>query len=174
MHPQSGHLFLPSSHPSSLQIYSPTSSSLVTEVEVSPSNRVSRPHEKPLEPCRVDQIAISACGRWLATVDLRDGSDEGFGLEVYLKLWGWYESENRWDLNTKVDRPHGNHKVHSISFSPSAQNEMGTLLVSTGGDGNTKTWATKVHTEKNEESESELAIFIISIQLKHLRKYAGS
>jgi len=128
---------------------------LIAELEISPSNRVSRPYEKPLEPCRVDQIAISQCGRWLATVDIRDGSDEGFGIEVYLKLWRWYEEENRWDLNTKIDRPHGNHKLHSIAFCPVAQNETDTLLVSTGGDGNTKTWAMKVQFEKNEDATSQ-------------------
>lgn len=133
---------------------------MIAELEVSPSNRVSRPYEKPLEPCRVDQFAISQCGRWLATVDIRDGSDEGFGLEVYLKLWRWYEAENRWDLNTKIDRPHGNHKLHSIAFCPVAQNETDTLLVSTGGDGHTKTWAIKVQVEKNEDATGQLKLWI--------------
>ncbi|KAG2155572.1 WD40-repeat-containing domain protein [Suillus clintonianus] len=59
VHPLSSTLVLPSSHPSSLQTYSPSSSMLVAELEVSPSNRVSRQEDKMLEPSRVERVGTS-------------------------------------------------------------------------------------------------------------------
>ncbi|PVG01982.1 WD40 repeat-like protein [Serendipita vermifera] len=152
IHPRSHHVILPSSHPSCLQIFSPKTSTLVSELEVSPSNRVSRPFKKPIKPCRVDQVAISQAGEWLATVDMRDGSSEGFGLEIYLKFWFWDEMTKTWHLNTKIDSPHGANKVHSLAFSPTSLKTEGVLLVSTGDDGNTKTWCMRVSSQKGDES----------------------
>ena len=150
MQPKSRTLILPSSHPSSIQIYSPSAASLIAELEVSPSNRVSRPFQKRLNPSRVDLIAISDCGTWLATIDMRDGSDESIGLDVFLKVWQRNESEKTWDLNTKVDRPHGSNKVHSIAFS-STPHGSGPLLASTGGDANVRTWNLRQQPDKDSE-----------------------
>jgi NET1-associated nuclear protein 1 (U3 small nucleolar RNA-associated protein 17) len=113
---------------------------------------VSRPFKKPIKPCHVDQIAISNSGEWLATVDMRDGFSEGFGLECYLKFWLWDEMANTWHLNTKIDSPHGNHKVNSLAFNPASFETGDVLLVSTGDDGNTKTWCTRLSSQKSDES----------------------
>ncbi|KAG2335763.1 hypothetical protein BDR05DRAFT_279885 [Suillus weaverae] len=59
VHSLSSTLVLPSSHPSSLQTYSPLSSMLVAELEVSPSNRVSKQEDKMLEPSRVERVGTS-------------------------------------------------------------------------------------------------------------------
>lgn len=150
MQPKSQNLILPSSHPSSIQIYSPSAASLIAELEVSPSNRVSRPFQKRLNPSRVDLIAISDCGTWLATIDMRDGSDEGMGLNVFLKIWQGDELEKTWDLNTKIDRPHGSSKVQSIAFS-SSNHVSGPLLASTGDDANVRTWNLRRQTDKDSE-----------------------
>lgn len=136
-HTPTSTLVLPSSHPSSLQIYSPSSSKLISELEVSPSNRVSRRDEKSLEPSRVNQAIISASGDWMATVDIRDG-DETFRGEVYLKFWRWDSKSEHWELNTRVDRPHGAHNVTYMAFSPRSN-----YLVTTGADGLIKTWRTQ-------------------------------
>ncbi|KAG8822073.1 hypothetical protein FRC19_006752 [Serendipita sp. 401] len=149
MHPRSRNLFLPSSHPSSLQVYSPSSSSLLLELEVSPSNRVSRPYAKPLEPCRVSLIAVSECGRWLGTIDSRDGSAEGFGLETCLRIWHWDETDQLWSLNTRVDQPHGSHPVNSLAFSPAAP-DQDLMLASTGDDNHIKTWCLRTTPRKDE------------------------
>lgn len=157
MHPQTRHLVLPSSHPSSIQIYSLQTSSLVSELEVAPSNRVSRPFDKPLVPSRVVHIALSDCGGWLATVDMRDDSNEGFGKEIFLKIWEWDATNNTWDLNTKIDSPHGDHSVNSLSFSPSSRIEQREpLLVSTGDDLNVKTWMVRVSSDKKAEVTSNV------------------
>ncbi|KAG8810619.1 hypothetical protein FRC17_002857 [Serendipita sp. 399] len=151
MHAKSRNLFLPSSHPSSLQIYSPVTSSLLLELEVSPSNRISRPYAKPLEPCRVNIIAISDCGNWLGTIDSRDGSAEGFGLEVCLRIWHWEESDQLWDLNTRIDQPHGNYAVNSLSFNPAASGQD-LMLASTGDDNQIKTWCIRTTQTKDEHT----------------------
>jgi len=146
VHSLSSTLILPSSHPSSLQTYSPSSSKLLSELEVSPSNRVSRRDEKMLEPSRVEQAVVSSSGEWLATIDSREG-DEFFRGEVYLKLWRWESSVGLWTLNTRIDRPHGLTEVTSIAFSPN-DTFGGTFLVTSGKDGYLKSWRIRSVTDK--------------------------
>ncbi|KAH8997368.1 WD40 repeat-like protein [Lactarius akahatsu] len=137
VHTLSSTLILPSSHPSSLQTYSPSSSKLISELEVSPSNRVSRRDEKMLEPSRVQQAVISSSGEWLATID----------SQVYLKVWRWESSVGLWALNTRIDRPHGLAEVTSIAFSPN-DTFGGTFLVTSGKDGHLKSWRIRSVTDK--------------------------
>ncbi|KAH9065814.1 WD40 repeat-like protein [Lactarius vividus] len=146
VHTLSSTLILPSSHPSSLQTYSPSSSKLISELEVSPSNRVSRRDEKMLEPSRVEQAVVSSSGEWLATIDSREG-DEFFRGEVYLKVWRWENSVGLWALNTRIDRPHGLAEVTSIAFSPN-DTFGGTFLVTSGKDGHLKSWRIRSVTDK--------------------------
>ncbi|KAJ6621208.1 WD40 repeat-like protein [Mycena sp. CBHHK59/15] len=144
-------LILPSSHPSSLQIYSPISSTLMSELEVSPSNRVSRRDEKPIEPCRVERITISSCGEWMTTIDTREG-DEGSHGESYLKIWWWDPKAGHWILNTRVDRPHGLEKVTDVAFSPASKGHP-VFLVTAGADCNVRTW--RIRAAKNKTGPSE-------------------
>ncbi|KAG2076892.1 WD40 repeat-like protein [Suillus decipiens] len=150
VHSLSSTLVLPSSHPSSLQTYSPLSSMLVAELEVSPSNRVSRQEEKMLEPSRVERVVISPSGEWMATIDRREG-DESFRGEIYLKMWWWDKKSAFWILNTRVDRPHGLNKVTSLSFSPSDDIQ----LVTTGEDKNIKTW--RIRSTKDKKGNIEVS-----------------
>jgi NET1-associated nuclear protein 1 (U3 small nucleolar RNA-associated protein 17) len=150
VHSLSSTLVLPSSHPSSLQTYSPSSSMLVAELEVSPSNRVSRQEEKMLEPSRVERVVTSPSGEWMATIDRREG-DESFRGEIYLKIWWWDKKSAFWILNTRVDRPHGLNKVTSISFSPSDDIQ----LVTTGEDRNVKTW--RIRSTKDKKGNVEVS-----------------
>ncbi|KAJ7631055.1 WD40 repeat-like protein [Roridomyces roridus] len=147
VHTLTSTLILPSSHPSSLQIYSPISSTLISELEVSPSNRVSRRDEKPLEPCRVEQAILSPSGDWLATIDAREGDEDLHG-ESYLKIWWWDRKAGFWILNTRVDRPHGLQKVTDVAFSPGSEGHP-LFLATAGGDGNAKTW--RLHVAKDAE-----------------------
>ncbi|KAF8634896.1 hypothetical protein AX15_000644 [Amanita polypyramis BW_CC] len=148
VHTTSLTLILPSSHPSSLQIYSPSSSKLLYELEVTPSNRVSRRDEKSIEPSRVEKIATSLSGEWMATVDVRE-EDGTFHAEIYLKIWWWDRKSGYWILNTRIDRPHGLKRMTDLSFSPSSPS----YLVTTGEDGNVKIWGT--HTAKQRSGEVE-------------------
>lgn len=156
VHSLSCTLILPSSHPSSLQTYSPSSSKLISELEVSPSNRVSRRDEKMLEPSRVQQAIVSSSGEWLATIDSREG-DEFFRGEVYLKVWRWDSSMGLWTLNTRIDRPHGLAQVTSIAFSPN-DTFGGTFLVTSGKDGYLKSWRIRSVMDKTGISDSASSI----------------
>ncbi|KAG6901218.1 hypothetical protein C0995_015206 [Termitomyces sp. Mi166 len=148
VHSLSSTLILPSSHPSSLQLFSPSSSKLIYELEVSPSNRVSRRDEKPIEPSFVEQTSLSPSGDWLATIDARYAHD-GFQNEIYLKLWRWDIKIGRWTLNTRINHPHGAQRVTCISFSTG----LDPLLVTSGEDRAVKTWRLKLVRAKSETVE---------------------
>ena len=148
--PLTSALLLPSSHPSSLQMYSPLSSTFICELEVSPSNRVSRRDDKPIIQSRVEKAVVSASGKWMATIDSRNG-DAGFRAEVYLKFWSWATKERNWVLNTRVDWPHGTHAVTYCSFSPTPDANDRMYLVTTGEDAVIKVWRRR---QKGTDSES--------------------
>lgn len=152
-HQPSETLVLPSSHPSSLQTYSPSTFTLVAELEVSPSNRVSRREEKALEPARVERASISSSGEWMATIDRREG-DESFRGEIYLKFWYWDKKTTFWILNTRIDRPHGLAKITSLSFRPGSEDVQ---VVTTGEDGNVKAWRIRRSKNKKGNEEGELS-----------------
>ncbi|KAK0505679.1 WD40-repeat-containing domain protein [Armillaria luteobubalina] len=146
-HAATSTLILPSSHPSSLQIYSPTSSKFVSELEVSPSNRVARKDEKPLEPAKIERTVISSSGEWMATIDRREGDGHSHG-EIYLKFWWWDRKAGFWILNTRIDRPHGLSRVTDIAFSPSCDSTS-LLLATTGEDNDIKTWSVRTSKDKS-------------------------
>jgi NET1-associated nuclear protein 1 (U3 small nucleolar RNA-associated protein 17) len=106
-----------------------------------------------LEPSRVERAVVSSSGEWLATVDSRQG-DEYFRGEVHLKVWQWESSTGLWTLNTRIDRPHGSARVTSIVFSPS--DSSGNILVTSGEDGNVKSWRIRsVANKKTGTSDGE-------------------
>ncbi|KAJ3503453.1 hypothetical protein NLJ89_g8426 [Agrocybe chaxingu] len=148
--PLTSTFILPSSHASSLQIYSPSSSTLISELEVSPSNRVSRREDKPITPSRVEHAVVSASGLWMATTDRRE-DDAGFRPEVYLKFWAWDKKEENWVLNTRIDRPHGTFKVVDVSFSPIVEGSDLAFLVTTGEDDLIKVWRLWSHKKDSEQ-----------------------
>lgn len=94
IHPPTRSLVLPSSHASTLQFIDPHTSTVLFDLEVAPSNRVSRRDEKDLEPVSVEHVAftdnVDGNNRWMATVEGRDGDEvEGGGLIKTLKTWRW-------------------------------------------------------------------------------------
>lgn len=92
-----------------------------------------------LEPSRVERAVISSSGEWMATVDSREG-DESFRGEVYLKIWWWDRATGFWILNTRIDRPHGLKGITAVAFCPRVKDRGGMILVTTGMDGNIKSW----------------------------------
>ncbi|KAJ6519978.1 WD40 repeat-like protein [Mycena sanguinolenta] len=151
VHTLTSTLILPSSHPASLQIYSPSSSTVVSELEVAPSNRVSRREDKSIEPCRVERATVSTSGDWMATIDTREGDESTHG-ECYLKIWRWDRKAGYWILNTRVDRPHGLGKVVHVAFSPASESHS-VLLSTVGEDRNVKTF--RMQTAKSKSGSSE-------------------
>ncbi|TDL28123.1 WD40 repeat-like protein [Rickenella mellea] len=148
-HPLSSSLILPSSHPSFLQTYSPSTATLLSELEVSPSNRVSRRDEMPIEPSRVERVVICESGEWMATLDRR-GGDDNFSAEMHLKLWHW---QSTWILNSRVDRPHGVKSITAMEFSPCRVDKLGWVLATSGLDGSVKTWSIRAIKSKNGKTD---------------------
>lgn len=98
VHPPTRALVLPSSHSSTLQFVDPFTSAVLFDLEVAPSNRVSRRDEKNLEPVSVERLAFANAtegpNRWMATVEGRKGDEtEGGGLVKNLKFWRWVEDK---------------------------------------------------------------------------------
>jgi NET1-associated nuclear protein 1 (U3 small nucleolar RNA-associated protein 17) len=138
------------------------------ELEISPSNRVSRREDAPVEPSRVTSCVLSATGHWMATIDKRETSADGFRGEVCLKLWWWDMNAGHWILNTRINRPHGLHTVTSLAFDPSLADPHSSQLITTGDDGTVKAWRIRSTTEKDgaieREPSSVLIVFYLLIQ----------
>ncbi|KAH8099362.1 WD40 repeat-like protein [Cristinia sonorae] len=151
VHSLTSTLVLPSSHPSMIQMYSPTIADLISELEVSPSNKISRRDDKQLDPPRVERAVVSENGKWMATVDSRAG-DEAHRGEVYLKLWSWEKKGGYWTLNTRIDRPHGLKNVTAVTFRPPS--EVSSLqLATTGADGAIKIWRLRQVSKEGKNTE---------------------
>jgi NET1-associated nuclear protein 1 (U3 small nucleolar RNA-associated protein 17) len=98
VHPATNALVVPSSHPSTLQFIDPHASSVLFDLEVAPSNRISRRDDKELEPVAVERVAFSPAqdglSVWMATMEGRRGdSAEGGGLVKTLKIWQWVDDK---------------------------------------------------------------------------------
>lgn len=154
VHQPTSTIILPSSHPSFLQMYDPTTASLKAELEVSPSNRVSGREETPLEATRVDLVVLTPTGEWMATSDSRQGDDR-FGSESHLKIWKWMSQTHTWVLNTRIDRPHGNNRLTLMAFSPVIHSQQSLQLVSVGNDGFVKSWRLLVLPRNNAPPEGQ-------------------
>lgn len=152
MHHLTSTIILPSSHPSSIQIFNPSTSTLLSELEVTPSNRVSGREEISLEPSRVEIVVLSSTGEWMATLDTRRG-DDSFRGEAHLKIWQWNSKTKKWTLNTRIDRPHGSKRLTSMAFSPSTHDRHSLQLATIGTDCSVRTWRLRILPRKNASPE---------------------
>lgn len=159
-HTPSSSLVLPSSHPSVIQFYQPSTSSVLFDLEVSPSNQVSKKEDKALEPVRVESVVFCADNgdgviEWMATSETRDGdSDAGGGKARGIKIWQW--ANGTYVLNTHLDRAHGFADITSMTFTtnmtgPSTQKPQ-QLLMTTAEDGSAKIWTIKRGTTISSQS----------------------
>ncbi|PWN46911.1 WD40 repeat-like protein [Violaceomyces palustris] len=162
VHPGTGHLVLASGHASSIQFYDHEKESHVLELEVAPSNRVSRADEAAIEPTRVRMVAFSSAaspttgdkGEWMVTLDSRNNDSQSqVSSESSLKFWRWDPRRRTYALNTRIDKPHGG-ELTSIGFSPVAHEADSYLLVTTGDDGRVKTWKLERRQLKGERTET--------------------
>lgn len=161
VHPASGNLVLLAGHPSSLQFYDPIKDVNTMELEVAPSNRVSRADDEQIEPTRVERVLfspftsskIAEAGEWMVTFDSRNLSDVQGEVEVVsessLKFWRWNPVNRRYTLNTRIDRPHNGKRLTSMVFSPSSA-----LLVTIASDAKVRTWHVASRKLKSGKAES--------------------
>jgi NET1-associated nuclear protein 1 (U3 small nucleolar RNA-associated protein 17) len=77
-----------------LQFIDPQVPSVLFDLEVAPSNRVTRKEEREIEPVAVEKVAFSSKKHnqieWMATMESRVGDlGEGGGAVRNLKIWKW-------------------------------------------------------------------------------------
>lgn len=140
VHPASKALVVPSSHPSTLQFIDPLESRVLFDLEVAPSNRVSKRDDKELEPIAVEQVAFSAAvdgkSEWMATVEGREADQfEGGGFVKTLKFWRW--NGDRYVINTQYPRPHGADNITALAFGPSGTEPF---ALTASSNGTVKIW----------------------------------
>ncbi|KAJ1334494.1 hypothetical protein BSLG_007649 [Batrachochytrium salamandrivorans] len=102
-------------YPGSVQFYNPALEQSITEVDVSPRNRVTRIEDREILRPHVHHIQFSDDGEWMATVDVRN--DRIFATESYLRFWKYNTESRSYVANTRVDSPHGE-TVTSLRFQP--------------------------------------------------------
>lgn len=152
----SGHVVLTAGHPSTLQFVDVASRTHIRDVEVAPSNRVSRPEDEVLAPPRVQHVAFSQAlegslhAEWMATVDGREGGV--YTSELSLKLWQWDAHRKTYVLNTRIDHPH-EHSITAVCFSPRLDTDD-FLLATAGEEGQIKTWRRATRTLKGARAET--------------------
>lgn len=143
VHPATKALVVPSSHPSTLQFIDPLASTVLFDLEVAPSNRVSRREDKELIPVAVEKVAFSepkdGRSEWMATVvGRRADEEEGGGFVKTLTFWRW--NGDRYVVNTQYPRPHGTDDVTSLSFGPAASQGGEPFALTAGSSGSVKLW----------------------------------
>lgn len=95
-HAPTSSMVLPSSHPSIIQFYQPTTQKVLFDLEVTPSNRVRGAGKADaVEQVRTDMVVFSDVAKngtvpWMATSESREGdADEGGGHVRSIKIWEW-------------------------------------------------------------------------------------
>ena len=157
-------LLLPSAHPSSVQLYSPAHQSSILELEVAPSNRVSRAADKEVDPVRVELAALGTSFNetgWLATAERREADEEeGAAVARTIKVWRWDASLRTYVLTTRLEAPH-KADVGSLAFSPVPVTLPGAaqptllLLSTSAADGVARLWREKRTRFKSGKVEGE-------------------
>ncbi|KAL1916581.1 uncharacterized protein VTP21DRAFT_5772 [Calcarisporiella thermophila] len=152
MEPRSRNIVL-NGLPGTIQFYNARTDKHVLELEVSPTNRVTRSDNKHITVSHVDHVAFSRSGEWMATVDSRD--DENTKPELYLKFWQFDPDTQSYILNTRADYPHEK-EVTRVVFHPHAKESP--MCVTVSRDGKFKVWQLQRHsTESTSENEMETA-----------------
>jgi NET1-associated nuclear protein 1 (U3 small nucleolar RNA-associated protein 17) len=160
-------LLLPAAHPSSVQLYSPAHQSSILELEVAPSNRVSRAADKEVEPVRVELAALGTAADqtgWLATAERREADEEeGAEASRTIKVWRWDDALRTYVLTTRLEAPHKT-DVGSLAFSPVPVSLPGAaqptllLLSTSAADGVARLWREKRTRFKSGKVEGKRAL----------------
>ncbi|QSL64654.1 hypothetical protein MERGE_001956 [Pneumocystis wakefieldiae] len=116
---------------------------------------------------KITHISLLMDGLWMATVDEWESLNEDYDLyeentEIYLKFWKWDSTNKKWDLNTRIDSPHGlGKKVNGLHASPNKK-KFSTI----GSDGSLKIWKLKV---KNENATVKTEIWVCQKVIRYTR-----
>jgi len=128
-----------SNMPGVLQFYLPQTDHHAFSLDVVRQNFLSRTKREQIVCTKIDHVAFSDDGGWLATVERRD--DKKNALELRLKFWEYNKQDQCYVANTCVDPPHEK-KIVAIQFQPQQKtdNAVGPLAMTAGRDGKFKIW----------------------------------
>lgn len=121
----------------------PIASSILFDLEVVPSNRVTKRDDEEVESVAVENIAfaetVDGPTRWMATIEGRKGDEQqGGGKVKNLKIWQWVGET--YIVNTQFPRPHGYGDISAVMFSSSRGSDRPPVLVTTSEAGEAKVW----------------------------------
>ena len=120
------------------------------------TDRNTGPEGFVLDDPDVVLLQISNDGKWLASVeewsppvqDLDQIEVNGIGaqprrLETCLRLWSWGEEASRWELVTRVDRPHASNESNAYGIVLDLIPDPSQGFVTLGDDRTVRTWKPK-------------------------------
>ncbi|XP_076858458.1 WD repeat-containing protein 75 [Brachyhypopomus gauderio] len=112
-----------------------------------------------LDQFEVVKAALDITGSWLATVEQRGSKSSS--LEFSLKLWGFREKTQSFELNTTITAPHHN-TITATCFNPATET---TMLVTAADDGQLKAWVLGSDSDQQKEQ--------VSWSCDHVASYHG-
>jgi len=136
-----------SNMPGVLQFYLPLTDHHAFSLDVVRQNFLSRTKREQIVCTKIDHVAFSDDGGWLATVERRD--DKKNALELRLKFWEYNTRDQCYAPNTCVDPPH-ERKIVAIQFQPQQKKDsaVSPLAMTAGRDGKFKIWVLAEEGEK--------------------------
>ncbi|EAS34523.3 WD repeat protein [Coccidioides immitis RS] len=157
--PSSQAVYSPDKSPSAsfLQTFDTRSNQHISRQALARTN-VSILHTGPegteLTTPEVKFVEISSDGDWLVTVDEWEQYPESMGVltpidesdgsckrkEIFLKFWHWNETNNEWELVTRVDGPHFSSTEGSMPVRDLAVNPKQLGFATIGDDGVVRFW----------------------------------
>ncbi|KAF7709148.1 WD repeat-containing protein 75 [Silurus meridionalis] len=155
--PRSSALVL-SGKPGHLQFYSLQRDKQLYSLDIVQQEYI---YEAGLDQFDVVKAAFDTTGSWLATVEERGARCSS--LEFSLKLWGYDESAQSFELNTTITTAH-NDRITAMCFNPASET---TMLVTTAKDGKFKVWLLGSVSDTQKEQASWSCDFVGSYHCFH-------
>lgn len=158
VHPESKHLYIPTSERSLIQVYDPAREEQLYMLSVASAVQTGKVREElNIEDPKVSQVCFSPNGAWAATVDewpvpSTDHLLSHDDVEINLKFWSVNPQTNTWELATRVTAPHGPGK--RICDLIPAKSGLGFLTAAS--DGGLRLWRPTTHKEKDQNKKSSV------------------
>jgi NET1-associated nuclear protein 1 (U3 small nucleolar RNA-associated protein 17) len=142
VNPRTGHVLINGS-PASLQLFDAVTDRHISEIEVTPMNKVSKSHSQQYAS-RIKHAAFSKDGLWMATVDVRRTEDI---TESYIKFWQFDQDSQTYMVNTRIFNPHDS-DLTCLQFG---EWDDKLICVTCGKDSKFKLWQLNPPTSEVEE-----------------------
>lgn len=123
-HPITNHVYLSGGIPGYLQVYDHCHDRVVSSIQISNQNIVSRISQEEIKFFRLIKCEFSSSGAWMITCEEREK------WENKLKFWCFDEATQQYKLKTVVNNPHSK-EIRSLAVY---EGRNGRLLAATSGN----------------------------------------